>query len=124
VTLGGVFSPKELVAPANVTVVRSAPHGAVLPLSRVVIAHGGHGTVIKSLGHGKPVLCLPLGRDQKDNAARVEAAGAGLRLSAGASTAKLAARWSASWPSPTSNRRRAASPPTSRRTRARTARSG
>jgi UDP:flavonoid glycosyltransferase YjiC (YdhE family) len=47
----------------------------------VVITHAGHGTVIKSLAAGVPMLCLPHGRDQGDNAARVVDAGAGLRLS-------------------------------------------
>ncbi len=46
-----------------------------------MITHGGHGTVIKALAAGVPMLCLPHGRDQADDAARVVAAGAGLRLS-------------------------------------------
>jgi UDP:flavonoid glycosyltransferase YjiC (YdhE family) len=34
-----------------------------------------------AMSHGVPALCLPHGRDQPDIAARVVAAGAGLRLS-------------------------------------------
>jgi UDP:flavonoid glycosyltransferase YjiC (YdhE family) len=89
VTLGGVFDRAEFRAPANVSVVASAPHNAVLGRTRVTVAHGGHGTVIKSLAAGVPVLCIPLGRDQKDNGARVVAAGAGLTLSPGASAATI-----------------------------------
>lgn len=89
VTLGKVFEPQMLRAPANVALVRSAPHHAVFPQARVVICHGGHGTVLKALSYGLPVLCLPFGRDQHDNAARVEACGAGLRLRANASPAKI-----------------------------------
>ncbi len=80
VTLGGVFSPSEFSPPSNVAVVRSAPHAAVLPEARVVVAHGGHGTVIKALSHGVPLVCAPLGRDQKDNAARAAYAGAGVTV--------------------------------------------
>jgi UDP-glucoronosyl and UDP-glucosyl transferase len=46
-----------------------------------VLTHGGHGTVIKALTAGVPLVVVPLGRDQPDNAARVVHAGAGLRLS-------------------------------------------
>lgn len=90
VTLGGVFDPGELRLPPNVAAVRSAPHRAVLPLARAIIAHGGHGTVLKALAHGVPVLAIPLGRDQADNAARLVATGAGLRLPRRASPRRIA----------------------------------
>ncbi len=89
VTLGGVLSPSDFVLPPNVSAVGSAPHQTVMPLARAVVAHGGHGTVMKALSYGKPLLCVPLGRDQADNAARVEVAGAGLRASAKASASTL-----------------------------------
>ena len=50
----------------------------------LVVTHCGHGTVMRALSHGRPMLCLPMGRDQNDNAARVVARGAGLRLGADA----------------------------------------
>jgi UDP:flavonoid glycosyltransferase YjiC (YdhE family) len=53
----------------------------VLPEAAVVVTHAGLGTVHAALAHGLPLVCLPLGRDQPDNAARVEWHGAGLRLS-------------------------------------------
>jgi MGT family glycosyltransferase len=86
VTLGNVFSVGDFRAPDNVKVVASAPHNAILPHARVVVAHGGHGTVIKALAAGVPLLCIPLGRDQNDNAARVVHAKAGLQLKPSAST--------------------------------------
>ena len=46
-----------------------------------MITHGGHGTVITALACGVPVLCLPMGRDQADVAARAVWRGAGLRMS-------------------------------------------
>jgi MGT family glycosyltransferase len=84
------IDPPAGPAPRNVTVIRSAPHGAVLPLASAVVCHGGLGTVMKALAHGLPLVVMPLGRDQNDNAARVEACGAGIRVSAGASPTRIA----------------------------------
>ena len=80
VTTGPALDPESVDHPANVQVVRSAPHSQVLRHSAAVVTHAGHGTVIKALAAGVPLVCLPLGRDQLDNAARVAAHGAGLRL--------------------------------------------
>src|SRR5262249_18668734 len=80
VTLGGVFEPTDFRLPANVVAVASAPHRVVFPQARAVVAHGGHGTTMKALAHGVPLLSVPLGRDQADNAVRVVEAGAGLRV--------------------------------------------
>ena len=80
VTAGPALDAGVISTPPNVTVVQSAPHNEVLQHARVVITHGGHGTVVKSLAAGVPLLVLPHGRDQGDNAARVSARGAGLAL--------------------------------------------
>lgn len=90
VTTGPSFSAASLDIPANTTIVPSAPHSAVLPRAGAVVTHAGHGTVIKSLANGVPLLCLPVGRDQPDTAARVAACGAGLRLRPGASSRSIA----------------------------------
>ena len=89
VTCGPPVEP--FPAARNVRVVRSAPHAAILPRTDAVITHGGHGTVIKALAKGVPVVVLPMGRDQLDVAARVTAAGAGVRVKRSASPAKIAA---------------------------------
>jgi UDP:flavonoid glycosyltransferase YjiC (YdhE family) len=52
----------------------------VLEHASLTVTHGGHGTVAKSLAAGVPLVCLPMGRDQPDVAARVVRAGAGARL--------------------------------------------
>ena len=57
-----------------------APHSEVLRHASAVVTHAGHGTVLKALAAGVPVVAIPLGRDQLDNAARVAHHGAGLRL--------------------------------------------
>jgi UDP:flavonoid glycosyltransferase YjiC (YdhE family) len=81
VTLGPALNMADLPSAHNVFVCRSAPHNQLLPEAAMVVTHGGHGTVIRSLAAGVPLLCMPMGRDQNDNAARVVARGAGLRLS-------------------------------------------
>lgn len=80
VTLGGSLVASDLVAAPHVALVPSAPHNVVMQDAAVVITHGGHGTVMKALAAGKPLLLMPHGRDQADNAARVAARGAGLVL--------------------------------------------
>lgn len=91
VTTGPSFNASGLRPPENVTVIPSAPHSAVLPRADAVVTHAGHGTVIKALANGVPLLCLPVGRDQLDTAARVVACGAGLRLRPSASSRAIAA---------------------------------
>jgi MGT family glycosyltransferase len=90
VTTGPSYSADGLAPPSNVTVVESAPHSAVLPHAAAVVTHAGHGTVIKALAHDVPLICLPVGRDQPDTAARVVGAGAGLRLRPGSRPAAIA----------------------------------
>jgi MGT family glycosyltransferase len=80
VTTGPSIPVESIDAPANVTVVERAPHSEVLRHASAIVTHAGHGTVIKALAAGVPVVALPLGRDQLDNAARVAHHGAGLRL--------------------------------------------
>ena len=91
VTTGPSIDRSDLAAPANVTVVAAAPHSAVLPHAAAVVTHAGHGTVIKALAHGVPLVCLPFGRDQPDTAQRVVAAHAGLRLRPSARASAIAA---------------------------------
>jgi MGT family glycosyltransferase len=80
VTTGPALDPAALHPPANVRVVASAPHGQVLQQAALVVTHGGHGTVVKALAAGVPMVVLPHGRDQADTAARVTARGAGVVL--------------------------------------------
>lgn len=88
-TTGPAMDPGEVEAPDNVEIRRFVPHEEVMPRARLVVCHGGLGTVHAALAHGVPVLCLPHGRDQGDNRARVVAAGAGLGLSRHASVRRI-----------------------------------
>jgi MGT family glycosyltransferase len=91
VTTGPAVDPAVISAPANVTVTRWARHADVLPHCSAVITHGGHGTVMKALIAGVPLIVVPLGRDQPDNAGRVVHAGAGIRLRKNATASALQA---------------------------------
>jgi MGT family glycosyltransferase len=89
VSAGPVNVPDD--APPNVHVTTFVPHASVLPHASAVVTHAGHGTVMASLQHGLPLVCLPMGRDQGDVAARVAWRGAGVRLSAKSAAEKIAA---------------------------------
>jgi MGT family glycosyltransferase len=91
VTSGPAIAPEDVPAPANVAVVRSAPHGQVMAAAAAVVTHGGHGTVMKALAAGVPIVCMPMGRDQADNAARIVARGCGVRLAAGSGERRIRA---------------------------------
>jgi len=89
VTLGPAISGEGLAPASNVRVVARADHDVLVPLCDLIVCHGGHGTVMRPLTHGKPVICLPTGRDQPENAQRIVAAGAGLRLPRDASAQRI-----------------------------------
>lgn len=91
VTLGEALDLGEVPARENVAVVRSAPHEQVFELASIVVTHGGHGTTMKALAAGRPIVCIPMGRDQNDTAARLVHAGAGLRLRPTASVGAIRA---------------------------------
>lgn len=91
VTLGGSLEPHEVRGAPNVEILASAPHRALFEASDIVITHGGHGSVMKALAAQKPLLILPHGRDQHDNAVRVSHRGAGLSLPSDAASADIKA---------------------------------
>jgi MGT family glycosyltransferase len=91
ITTGLAVDPQEIPAPPNVEVVQAAPHRQVLAEASVVVTHAGHGTVLKALAAGVPLVCIPMGRDQKDNTVRVLRLGAGVRISKKATPHRIAA---------------------------------
>lgn len=90
VTLGPAMARGRFRVPPNVVSLAAAPHGQVFPHADAVVTHAGHGTVMRALANGLPLLCFPMGRDQDDNAARVTARGCGLRLKRSAKPAVIA----------------------------------
>lgn len=61
--------------PANAHVERTLSHAAVLERASVLVSHAGHGSVMKALKHGVPMVLVPWGRDQPGVAARAQALG-------------------------------------------------
>ena len=90
-TCGDTIEPAELRASANAVVVARAPHVAIMREAALVVTHGGHGTIIRELAAGLPMLLIPHGRDQVDNARRVTERGAGLALGAEAGNVEIGA---------------------------------
>lgn len=80
-TVGHRVDPAELgPLPANATVERFVPQADVLPRASVVVAHGGSGSTLGALAHGTPLLLVPQGADQFENAAACADAGAAIML--------------------------------------------
>lgn len=82
VTTGRGIDPSTIETADNVEIRAFVAHDGILPLCDLVVTHGGLGTVSFSMGAGVPILCLPNGRDQNDNAARLESLGLGCALAA------------------------------------------
>src|SRR5213079_2779040 len=86
---GPAIDRSQMRLPANARAVSFVPHRAVLPQASLVVTHAGWQTVNAALADGVPLVCIPDGRDQPDNAARVVAAGAGVRVRRSAGPATL-----------------------------------
>jgi UDP:flavonoid glycosyltransferase YjiC (YdhE family) len=68
-TIGRNLSPDELEPiPPNVTVAQYIPQAEILRSCEAVVAHAGSGSVLASLAHGRPLVLLPRGADQFENA--------------------------------------------------------
>jgi UDP:flavonoid glycosyltransferase YjiC (YdhE family) len=89
VSLGPALSADEVPGADNVVVAAAIPHALLIPQASLLITHASHGTAIKGLAAGVPMVCIPMGRDQGDNAARIVAAGCGLKLKRTANGSKI-----------------------------------
>ena len=58
-----------------------APHSLVMPRAGVIVHQGGIGTTGQALRAGRPMLVVPFGQDQPDNARRCAQLGVGRTLS-------------------------------------------
>lgn len=76
-TVGDHLDPSAIAAPGNTVVSRYVRHAAVMPHADVFVTHAGLSGIGAALTFGVPMVCLPLGREQPDNAAAVQASGAG-----------------------------------------------
>jgi UDP:flavonoid glycosyltransferase YjiC (YdhE family) len=72
--------PGPLAAGANTRVVEWVSYSQTMPQCALVVCHAGHGTMARALAAGCPVVAVPHAGDMAENAARVDWAGAGVRL--------------------------------------------
>jgi UDP:flavonoid glycosyltransferase YjiC (YdhE family) len=79
-TMNRELGAPSVTAPNNAVVVDWVSYSQVMPRASLVICHGGHGTVARSLAEGVPVLVCPAVGDMAETGARVAWAGAGLML--------------------------------------------
>ena len=80
-TTGGTIDASELIAPANAVVVAFADHDALMARASLVLGHGGHGTTMRALKHGLPIVGVPAtGGDQVPITQLLEQWGAGRAL--------------------------------------------
>ncbi|CCG40388.1 glycosyltransferase [Magnetospirillum molischianum] len=68
-----------------------APFSELFPRAAAIVHHGGVGTTGQAMRAGRPMLVVPFGYDQPDNAARVTRLGIGRSLPIGRYTASRAA---------------------------------
>ncbi len=80
-TVGRDNDPASLdPLPANATVERYVSQSLILPRAAAAVVHGGSGSTLAALAAGLPLLILPRGADQFENAGQARAIGAGRML--------------------------------------------
>lgn len=91
-TTGGIVAPNELAAPKNAMVLDYAAHDPIMRRAAIVVTHGGHGTAMRALRHGVPMVVIPgLAGDQPFVAAAIQEWGAGRTLPGDASAEAIRA---------------------------------
>jgi len=72
--------PRPLPVPENARLVEWVSYSRTMPRADVVVCHAGHGTLARALSSGCAVVAAPAIGDMNENAARVDWAGAGVRV--------------------------------------------
>src|SRR5207253_10460045 len=72
--------PRALRVPDNARVVDWVSYARTMPHCDAVVCHGGHGTLVRALSCGCVVVAAPAVGDMNENAARLDWAGAGVRV--------------------------------------------
>ncbi len=65
---------------ADWSLVNWLSYSRTIPHASLVVCHAGHGTLVRALACGVPVLAVPHSGDMGENAARLSWSGAGVRL--------------------------------------------
>lgn len=69
-----------VAVPPNARLVEWVSYARTMPRCDAVLCHAGHGTVARALASGCVVVAAPAAGDMNENAARLDWAGAGVRL--------------------------------------------
>jgi UDP:flavonoid glycosyltransferase YjiC (YdhE family) len=72
--------PRSLPVPDNARVVDWVSYSRTMPHCDLVVCHVGHGTLVRALASGCAVVACPAVGDMNENAARLDWAGAGVRV--------------------------------------------
>lgn len=72
--------PDPIPVPDNARLVDWVSYGQTMPRCDAVVSHAGHGTVVRALACGVPLVACPAAGDMAENAARVAWTGAGVSL--------------------------------------------
>jgi UDP:flavonoid glycosyltransferase YjiC (YdhE family) len=72
--------PRPLPVADNTRLVEWVSYARTMPRCDVVVCHAGHGTLVRALASGCAVVACPAIGDMNENAARVDWAGAGVRV--------------------------------------------
>lgn len=76
VAVGRNNDPEDLgPVPAGIRIERYIPQTLLFPRCDLVVCHAGSGTVMAALAHGLPLVLVPIGADQPQNARRCAALG-------------------------------------------------
>jgi UDP:flavonoid glycosyltransferase YjiC (YdhE family) len=89
-TTGSIVEPVELDAPDNAWLTPFADHEQLMAMASFVVGHGGHGTTMRAIRRGLPIVGIPAkGGDQAPNLALIESWGAGISLPGDADTPSI-----------------------------------
>ncbi len=69
-----------VAVPRNTRLVEWVSYARTMPYCDAVVCHAGHGTVVRALTSGCVVVAAPAAGDMSENAARIDWAGAGVRI--------------------------------------------
>src|SRR5438874_6525993 len=72
--------PRALPVPRNARLAEWVSYSRTMPGCDLVVCHGGRGPLVRALASGCPVVACPATGDMNENAARVDWAGAGVRV--------------------------------------------
>jgi MGT family glycosyltransferase len=81
VSAGGAYQTLQNSAiPSSATIFKSVPQVGLLPKIDLFISHGGNNSINEALSCGIPIIVMPIGGEQADNASRVVYLGVGKRV--------------------------------------------